>query len=63
MNFLKSIASLLLISLLFVSCKEKSSETLSNAETEAAVPKVKKEIATKYKFVCFTIENIFFIKS
>jgi mercuric ion binding protein len=45
MNFLKSIASLLLISLLFVSCKEKSSETLSNAETEAAAPKVKKEIA------------------
>jgi mercuric ion binding protein len=45
MNFLKSIASLLFVSLLFVGCKEKSSETLSNAETEAAAPKVKKEIA------------------
>lgn len=45
MNFLKSIASLLFVSLLFVSCKEKSTETVSDAEIEAAAPKVKKEIA------------------
>jgi periplasmic mercuric ion binding protein len=45
MNFIKSIATVLLASLLFVGCKEKSTEAVSNPETEVETPKVKKEIA------------------
>jgi len=48
MNFKKSILTLALASILFVGCKEKSSDLNSkdNAETsEVAAPKVKKEIA------------------
>ncbi|MFV7234126.1 MULTISPECIES: heavy-metal-associated domain-containing protein [Flavobacterium] len=48
MNFTKSIAVIVLASLLFVSCKKNTVETTSTttASTETTVPKVKKEIAT-----------------
>jgi mercuric ion binding protein len=45
MNFIKSISALLLASLLFVGCKEKSTEAVSDSATETQAPKVKKEIA------------------
>jgi periplasmic mercuric ion binding protein len=45
MKFTKSILTLLLTSLLFVGCKDKTTETDSNSTTENSVPKVKKEIA------------------
>ena len=44
MNFLKSIMIVMLASLLFVGCKEKSTEVVSDSKTET--PKVKKEIAS-----------------
>lgn len=46
MKFTKSILTLLLTSLLFVGCKDKTTETDSNSATENSVPKVKKEIAS-----------------
>jgi copper chaperone CopZ len=45
MNFIKSLATLMLASLLFVGCKEKTAETVSDDATETQAPKVKKEIA------------------
>ncbi|MBP6587529.1 MAG: heavy-metal-associated domain-containing protein [Flavobacterium sp.] len=45
MNFSKSILTITLASLLFVGCKEKTGETVSDAATENSAPKVKKEIA------------------
>jgi mercuric ion binding protein len=45
MNFIKSISALLLASLLYVGCKEKSTEAVSDSATETQAPKVKKEIA------------------
>ncbi len=45
MNFSKSILTITLASLLFVGCKEKTGETVSDAATENNAPKVKKEIA------------------
>lgn len=45
MNFLKSILTITLASLLFVGCKDKKTETVSGATTENSAPKVKKEIA------------------
>lgn len=44
MNFSKSILTITLTSLLFVSCKENANGTVS--ETEENAPKTKKEIAT-----------------
>lgn len=46
MNILKSILIVILTSLLFVGCKEKSTETVSDSKTETDAPKVKKEIAS-----------------
>lgn len=46
MNFLKSIMIVMLASLLFVGCKEKSTEVVSDSKTETDAPKVKKEIAS-----------------
>ncbi len=47
MNFTKSIAAVVIASLLFVSCKKNTSEITKTgmATTETSVPKVKKEIA------------------
>jgi len=59
MNFTKSISALLLASLLFVSCKEKSTEVVSDSATETAAPKVKKEIAaTNLQTASFTIKGM-----
>ena len=45
MNFKKSIVTLVLTSVLFVGCKEKSIEIVSKETVETTAPKVKKEIA------------------
>jgi copper chaperone CopZ len=59
MNFIKSIATLLLASLLFVGCKEKTDETISDTETETGAPKVKKEIAVaNLQTASFTIKGM-----
>jgi copper chaperone CopZ len=46
MNFSKSILTIALVSLLFVGCKEKSTEAVPDSATETEAPKVKKEIAS-----------------
>jgi mercuric ion binding protein len=59
MNFIKSISALLLASLLFVGCKEKSTEAVSDSATETEVPKVKKEIeAENLQTASFTIKGM-----
>ena len=59
MNFIKPIATVLLASLLFVGCKEKSTEAVSNSETEVETPKVKKEIeATNLQTASFNIKGM-----
>jgi mercuric ion binding protein len=59
MNFTKSISALLLASLLFVSCKEKSTEVVSDSATENEAPKVKKEIAAaNLQTASFTIKGM-----
>ncbi|TRX23996.1 heavy-metal-associated domain-containing protein [Flavobacterium franklandianum] len=59
MNFIKSISALLLASLLFVGCKEKSTEDVSDSATETGAPKVKKEIAaTNLQTASFTIKGM-----
>lgn len=59
MNFIKSISALLLASLLFVGCKEKSTEVVSDSETETGTPKVKKEIAAaNLQTASFTIKGM-----
>lgn len=59
MNFIKSIATVLLASLLFVGCKEKSTKVVSNSETEVETPKVKKEIAaTNLQTASFNIKGM-----
>jgi len=60
MNFTKSILTITLASLLFVSCKEKTSETVSTTATkETTAPKVKKEIAAaNLQTASFTIEGM-----
>ncbi len=45
MNFPKSILTMAFTILLFVGCKEKTSEPISASTTETNTPKVKKEIA------------------
>lgn len=45
MNFLKSIVTIVLASLMFVGCKEKTNDTATDAASENNTPKVKKEIA------------------
>ena len=44
MNFFKSIVTITLASLLFLGCKEKTSDAVSDAAAENSIPKVKKEI-------------------
>ena len=59
MNFIKSISVLMLASLLFVGCKEKSTEAVSDSATETQAPKVKKEIATaNLQTASFTIKGM-----
>lgn len=60
MNFTKSILTITLASLLFVSCKEKTRETVStSATTETSAPKVKKEIAAaNLQTASFTIKGM-----
>jgi len=59
MNFTKSISALLFASLLFVSCKEKSTEAVSDSATETEAPKVKKEIAAaNLQTASFTIKGM-----
>jgi copper chaperone CopZ len=59
MNFKKSIVTLLLTSVLFVGCKEKSTEIVSKEITETASPKVKKEIAAaNLQTASFSVEGM-----
>ena len=59
MNFLKSIITLLLASLLFVSCKEKTAENTTDVATETGTPKVKTEIAAaNLQTASFTITGM-----
>jgi len=59
MNFPKSIMTLMLVSLMFVGCKEKTSENVTNAASETEAPKVKKEIATaNLQTASFTIKGM-----
>jgi periplasmic mercuric ion binding protein len=55
MNLSKSISAVLLASILFVGCKDKSTESATNTET----PKIKKEIATaNLQTASFTIKGM-----
>lgn len=57
MNFSKSIVSVALASLLFVGCKDKTTDPVS--ETDTSVPKVKKEItAANLQTATFSIEGM-----
>ncbi len=59
MNLAKSIFTILFASLLFMGCKEKSSETVSDSATENSVPKAKKEIAAaNLQTASFTIKGM-----
>jgi copper chaperone CopZ len=59
MNFTKSILTILLASLVFVGCKEKTSETVATSIKETAAPKVKKEIAAaNLQKASFNIEGM-----
>ena len=59
MNFSKSILTITLASLLFVGCKEKTSETVLDSATENGAPKVKTEIAsTNLQTASFTIKGM-----
>ena len=59
MNILKSILTLTLASLLFVGCKEKTTDATSTATTENNAPKVKKEIAAaNLQTANFSIEGM-----
>jgi mercuric ion binding protein len=59
MYFLKSILTITLASLLFVGCKEKTTEATSDAKTENNVPKEKKEIAAaNLQTANFSIEGM-----
>jgi len=51
--------TLMLVSLMFVGCKEKTSENVTNAASETEAPKVKKEIATaNLQTASFTIKGM-----
>ena len=59
MNFIKFISLLMLSSILFLGCKEKSTEAISGSETETEAPKVKKEIAAaNLQTASFTIKGM-----
>jgi copper chaperone CopZ len=51
--------TIMLVSLLFVGCKEKSSENVADSATETGTPKVKKEIAAaNLQTANFTIKGM-----
>ncbi|MBP6759858.1 MAG: heavy-metal-associated domain-containing protein [Flavobacterium sp.] len=59
MNLPKSILTILFASLLFMGCKEKSTENVSDSATENSTPKVKKEIAAaNLQTASFTIKGM-----
>lgn len=59
MNVIKSISAILLASLLFVGCKEKSVENTTDAEIETGTLTVKKEIAAaNLQTASFTIKGM-----
>ena len=59
MNLGKSILTLLFASLMFVGCKEKTTETTTSSSTETSAPKAKKEIAAaNLQKASFTIEGM-----
>lgn len=59
MNFTKSILTVVFASLLFISCKEKTSEKNLGATKETVAPKVKKEIAkVNLQTASFTVEGM-----
>lgn len=59
MNFTKSILTVVFASLLFVGCKEKTSEKNLGATKETVAPKVKKEIsAANLQTASFTVEGM-----
>lgn len=59
MNYIKSLAALLLLMLFFVGCKEKTEDTVSDAAKETSAPKVKKEIAAaNLQTASFTIKGM-----
>jgi mercuric ion binding protein len=59
MNFKKSIVTLVLTSVLFVGCKEKSTEIVSKETAETTAPKVKKEIAAaNLQTASFSVEGM-----
>ncbi|RTY86166.1 heavy-metal-associated domain-containing protein [Flavobacterium sp. RSP15] len=59
MNFKRSIATLVLTSLLFVGCKEKETDIASKETAETTAPKVKKEIAAaNLQTASFSVEGM-----
>ena len=59
MNFTKSILTVIFASLLFVGCKEKTSEKNLGVTKETVAPKVKKEIsAANLQTASFTVEGM-----
>jgi periplasmic mercuric ion binding protein len=59
MNFSKSILTIMLTSLLFLGCKEKTSEAVVDSTTESVTPKVKTEIAkANLQSASFTIKGM-----
>ena len=59
MKIVKSIAVIAIASLLFISCKKNETETTTVATTEAATPKVHKEIAAQnVQTASFEIEGM-----
>jgi periplasmic mercuric ion binding protein len=59
MNFPKSIMTIMLLSLMFVGCKEKTTKNVTNAASETETPKVKKEIAAaNLQTASFTIKGM-----
>lgn len=59
MNFPKSIMTIMLVSLMFVGCKEKTTENVADSASETEAPKVKKEIASaNLQTATFTIEGM-----
>jgi mercuric ion binding protein len=59
MNFSKSILAITLAGLLFVGCKEKTDDAVSDTATENNTPKAKKEIsAANIQTASFTIKGM-----
>lgn len=59
MKFTTSILTILLTTILFVGCKDKTAQTESISATENSVPKVKKEIAAaNLQTASFTIKGM-----